>query len=67
MVADRTEVVTGRLGRLLDAPHVASGSYPLIIDYALAKGLAHEAFGHASESDSYRSSCLAEQIGRAHV
>ena len=50
-----------RLERLRDAPHVPAGSYPLVIDYALAKGLAHEAFGHASESDSYGSSCLAEE------
>jgi TldD protein len=50
-----------RLARLAAAPHFPAGSYPLVIDYALAKGLAHEAFGHASESDSYGSSCLAKR------
>ncbi len=44
--------------RLLDAPRFAAGSYPLIIDYAMAKGLAHEAFGHAAETDGLRSSIL---------
>jgi TldD protein len=42
------------------AEHYPAGAYPLVIDYALAKGLAHEAFGHAAESDSFRSSILAE-------
>jgi TldD protein len=44
---------------LPDAPPHPAGSFPLVIDYALAKGLAHEAFGHASEADGYRSSVLA--------
>ncbi len=49
-----------RLARALpDAPNHPAGSYPLVIDYALAKGLAHEAFGHAAEADGYRSSVLA--------
>jgi TldD protein len=56
------------------APHPA-GSFPLVIDYALAKGLAHEAFGHASEADGFRSSILAEDgryragesVGASHV
>jgi TldD protein len=46
-----------------------------VIDYALAKGLAHEAFGHASEADAFRSSILAkdgrfrvgDEVGPAHV
>jgi TldD protein len=46
-----------------------------VIDYALAKGLAHEAFGHASEADGFRSSILAvggkfrrgESVGASHV
>ena len=38
---------------------IPPGVYPLLIDYALAKGLAHEAFGHAAEADSFRSSVLA--------
>jgi TldD protein len=55
-------------------PHPA-GSFPLVIDYALAKGLAHEAFGHASEADGFRSSVLAKDgrfrsgdvVGATHV
>lgn len=45
---------------LLSAPKIASGHYKLVIDYALAKGLAHEAFGHAAETDSIESSILGE-------
>ncbi len=49
-----------RLARELpDAPRHPSGSFPIVIDYALAKGLAHEAFGHAAEADGFRSSVLA--------
>ncbi len=43
---------------LLGAPHVRAGSYRIVIDYALAKGLAHEAFGHAAESDCMETSIL---------
>lgn len=42
------------------APQLQSGHYPLIIDYGLAKGLAHEAFGHAVESDHMNESVLGE-------
>jgi TldD protein len=65
-----------RLARdLPDAPGQGPGSFPLLIDYALAKGLAHEAFGHASEADGYRSSVLARDgrfragdvVGADHV
>ncbi|HEX4823735.1 MAG TPA: metallopeptidase TldD-related protein [Candidatus Polarisedimenticolaceae bacterium] len=60
---------------LPDAPTHPAGSFPLVIDYALAKGLAHEAFGHASEADGFRSSVLArdgrfrsgDTVGPAHV
>jgi len=60
---------------LPDAPTHPSGSFPLVIDYALAKGLAHEAFGHASEADGFRSSVLAREgrfrtgadVGADHV
>lgn len=56
-----------RLARALpDAPNHPAGSYPLVIDYALAKGLAHEAFGHAAEADGFRSSILADN-GRFKV
>ncbi len=52
-----------------------AGSFPLVIDYALAKGLAHEAFGHAAEADGFRSSILAKDgrfragdpVGASHV
>lgn len=43
---------------LLSAPPVKGGHYKLLIDYALAKGLAHEAFGHAVESDEIQTSIL---------
>jgi len=60
---------------LPDAPNHPAGSYPIVIDYALAKGLAHEAFGHASEADGFRSSVLAsdgrfrrgEKVGVGHL
>ncbi len=45
---------------LLHAPPPPSGQLPLVIDHALAKGLAHEALGHAAEADSFRTSVLAE-------
>ena len=35
----------------LDAPPIPTGSYRVVIDHALAKGLAHEAIGHLCESD----------------
>lgn len=43
------------------APQLPSGHYPLVIDYGLAKGLAHEAFGHAVESDHLKESVLGEK------
>ncbi|MDA8228566.1 MAG: TldD/PmbA family protein [Desulfitobacterium hafniense] len=42
------------------APPLPAGHYPLIIDYGLAKGLAHEAFGHAVESDHINESVLGD-------
>jgi TldD protein len=65
-----------RLARALpDAPVHPAGAFPLVIDYALAKGLAHEAFGHAAEADGFRSSVLAkggrfrsgDEVGASHV
>ncbi|GAC1545150.1 MAG: TldD/PmbA family protein [Herpetosiphon sp.] len=41
------------------APRYPAGTYPLVLDYAMAKGLAHEAFGHAAETDGLRTSILA--------
>ncbi len=60
---------------LPDAPSHPAGSFPFVIDYALAKGLAHEAFGHASEADGFRNSVLAkggrfragDEVGASHV
>ena len=40
-------------------PPIRQAASHLVIDYALAKGLAHEAFGHAAEADGFRSSVLA--------
>ncbi|MEN8151100.1 MAG: TldD/PmbA family protein [Planctomycetota bacterium] len=45
---------------LLDAPSYPAGTVPLLIDFALAKGLAHEAFGHAAETDGLTSSILGD-------
>ncbi|GAB6173473.1 TldD/PmbA family protein [Paradesulfitobacterium aromaticivorans] len=42
------------------APSLTAGHYPLVIDYGLAKGLAHEAFGHAVEADGISESVLGE-------
>ncbi len=61
--------------KLPDAPSHPAGACPLVIDYALAKGLAHEAFGHAAEADGFRSSILAKDgryrsgdaVGAKHV
>lgn len=44
--------------RLVGAPRYPAGAYPIVMDYAMAKGLAHEAFGHAAETDGLRSSIL---------
>jgi TldD protein len=71
-LAARTAGATAKALGLRGAGRYPSGSYPLLIDYALAKGLAHEAFGHAAEADSFRSSVLAkdgrfragERVGR---
>ena len=57
------------------APPVPTGCYRLVLDHALAKGLAHEAFGHAAETDSAAGSILAtdgrlrlgERLAGAHV
>ncbi|HEX6291045.1 MAG TPA: TldD/PmbA family protein [Herpetosiphonaceae bacterium] len=44
--------------QLVSAPRYPAGAYPIIMDYAMAKGLAHEAFGHAAETDGLRTSIL---------
>jgi TldD protein len=75
LLAARSKAVTERALGLRTAGRYPAGSYPILIDYALAKGLAHEAFGHAAEADSFRSSVLArdgrfrsgERAGRAGV
>jgi TldD protein len=51
-----------RIGQdLVDAPLIKAGSYKLVIDYALAKGLVHETVGHASETYLLENSVLARQ------
>ncbi|MCC7103757.1 MAG: TldD/PmbA family protein [Chloroflexi bacterium] len=57
------------------APAVSAGSYRLVLDHTLAKALAHEAFGHAAESDAVEFSILArdgrlrlgERVAPEHV
>lgn len=71
----RAESAARLAAALPDAPSHPAGSFPLVIDYALAKGLAHEAFGHAAEADGFRSSVLAKDgrfrrgdaVGATHV
>lgn len=46
--------------QILDAKKFPGGHYKLVIDYTLAKGLAHEAFGHAVETDALERSILGE-------
>jgi TldD protein len=46
--------------QLLNAKTIPGGHYKLVMDYGLAKGLAHEAFGHAAETDSLESSILGD-------
>jgi len=46
--------------KLPSAPQIEPGKYRIVIDYALAKGLAHEAFGHAAEADLHKGSILWE-------
>src|SRR3712207_785283 len=46
--------------QLMAAPRYPAGSYPIVMDYAMAKGLAHEAFGHAAETDGLRTSILGD-------
>lgn len=53
---DKTEFIR----KVMISSPIPSGSYPLIIDHGLAKGLAHEAFGHAVESDLIGESVLGE-------
>lgn len=60
----RARIAADRALALLTAPHFPIGNYDLLIDYAMAKGLAHEAFGHAAEVDGLRASILADAQGR---
>lgn len=41
------------------APTVQAGAYRLVLDHSVAKALAHEAFGHAAETDGAEFSILA--------
>ncbi|HEX2911767.1 MAG TPA: TldD/PmbA family protein [Chloroflexia bacterium] len=54
----RSKKSAGLAQQLITAPQIKGGNYKLVIDYALAKGLAHEAFGHASETDGMETSIL---------
>ncbi|WP_025745569.1 TldD/PmbA family protein [Kallotenue papyrolyticum] len=54
----RTVTAAETAQRLIGAPRYPAGAYPIVMDYAMAKGLAHEAFGHAAETDGLRSSIL---------
>ena len=54
----RVKKSAGLAQQLVNAPQIKGGNYKLVIDYALAKGLAHEAFGHASETDGMETSIL---------
>jgi len=54
----RTRKAASLVQQLGNAPQIKGGNYKLVIDYALAKGLAHEAFGHASETDGMETSIL---------
>jgi TldD protein len=56
-----------RLRVTAGAPPVPEGSYRVVIDHALAKGLAHEAFGHACETDVAPTSILADKAGRMRL
>jgi TldD protein len=49
---------------LLKAPKIKVDSCKLVIDYAMAKGLAHEAFGHAVETDNMKTSILGDIQGK---
>lgn len=75
LLSERARGAVRKALGLRAAGRYPAGVYPLLIDYALAKGLAHEAFGHAAEADSFRSSVLAsggrfrsgERVGRETV
>ena len=56
----RTRKAAGLAQGLVKADEIKGGNYKLVIDYALAKGLAHEAFGHASETDGMETSILGQ-------
>jgi TldD protein len=57
----RTRKAAETAQRLTDAPRYPAGAYPIVMDYAMAKGLAHEAFGHAAETDGLRTSILGRE------
>ena len=59
-IKKRSMIAANLALELLTAGPIKSGSYKMVIDYSLAKGLAHEAFGHAAETDGMESSILGE-------
>ncbi len=58
LLLQRAQKAADTAQALLQAPRYPAGNYPIVMDYAMAKGLAHEAFGHAAETDGLRSSIL---------
>ncbi len=56
----RSQRAADQAEQLLSAGRYPAGSYPIVMDYAMAKGLAHEAFGHAAETDGLRTSILGD-------
>lgn len=55
----RARRTLGLARAVAEAPPAASGPCRLVLDHSLAKGLAHEAFGHAAETDVAPNSILA--------
>lgn len=57
----RAQKAAGQAQQLMGRPAYPAGAYPIVMDYAMAKGLAHEAFGHAAETDGLRTSILGDK------
>ena len=66
LLVERTKQVAAQAHALVTAPMVESGHYKLVLDYPLAGTLAHEAFGHCSETDGMETSILGEN-GKVRV
>lgn len=57
----RGQQAVERASGLLTAPRLSGGHYKLVMDYELAMVLAHEAFGHAAETDHVEHSILGRE------